>query len=78
MIKSVCASTTNVKETNDQYEHHIKMLEKVRPSSENEDDLFNSGSHQEVEKAKHEYHDLQKTIQQIATKTTSEKSKLEG
>ena len=54
------------------------MLEKVRPSSENEDDLFNSGSHQEVEKAKHEYHDLQKTIQQIATKTTSEKSKLEG
>jgi hypothetical protein len=32
---------------------------------------------QEVDKAKHEYHDLQKTMQQIATKTTSEKSKLE-
>jgi hypothetical protein len=30
LIKSVCASTNNVKETNDQYEQHIKMLEKVK------------------------------------------------
>ncbi|CAF4247097.1 unnamed protein product, partial [Rotaria sp. Silwood2] len=32
----------------------------------------------EVDKAKHEYQDLQKTMQQIATKNTSEKSKLES
>ncbi|CAF0800873.1 unnamed protein product [Rotaria sp. Silwood1] len=60
LIKSVYASTKDVKETNEQYEQHIKMLEK------------------EVEKAKNEYHDLQKTMQQIATKNTSEKSKLES
>jgi hypothetical protein len=30
LIKSVYASTKDVKETNDQYEQHIKMLEKVR------------------------------------------------
>ncbi|CAF0877869.1 unnamed protein product [Adineta steineri] len=59
LIKSVYASTKDVKDTNDQYEQHIKMLEK------------------EVDKAKTEYHDLQKAMQQIATKTTSEKSKLE-
>ncbi|UJR25871.1 hypothetical protein I4U23_007221 [Adineta vaga] len=60
LIKSVYASTKEVKETNDQYEQHIKLLEK------------------EVEKAKHEYHNLQKAMQQISTKTTSEKSKLEA
>ncbi len=31
---------------------------------------------QEMDKAKHEYHELQKTIQQISTKNTTEKSKL--
>ena len=31
-----------------------------------------------MEKAKLEYHDLQKVMQQIATKTNHEKSKLEG
>ncbi len=30
-----------------------------------------------MDKAKHEYHELQKTIQQISTKNTTEKSKLE-
>ncbi|CAF0941319.1 unnamed protein product [Rotaria sordida] len=60
LIKSVYASTKDVKDTNEQYEQHIKMLEK------------------EVEKAKHEYHDLQKTMQQLATKNTSEKSKSES
>ncbi|CAF2265923.1 unnamed protein product [Rotaria magnacalcarata] len=60
LIKSVYASTKDVKETNEQYEQHIKTLEK------------------EVDKAKQEYHDLQKNMQQIATKNTSEKSKLEG
>jgi hypothetical protein len=30
-----------------------------------------------MDKAKHEYHDLQKTIQQLATKNINEKSKLE-
>ncbi|CAF0773701.1 unnamed protein product [Adineta ricciae] len=60
LIKSVYASTKEAKETNDQYEQHIKLLEK------------------EVEKAKHEYHDLQKTMQQIATKNTNEKSKFEA
>jgi len=31
-----------------------------------------------MDKAKHEYHDLQKTIQQLSTKNTNEKSKLEN
>lgn len=30
-----------------------------------------------MDKAKHEYHDLQKTIQQLSTKNHNEKSKLE-
>lgn len=30
LIKSVYASTKDVKETNDQYEQQIKLLEKVR------------------------------------------------
>lgn len=30
-----------------------------------------------MDKAKHEYHDLQKTLQQISTKNHHEKSKLE-
>ncbi|CAF2632483.1 unnamed protein product [Rotaria sp. Silwood2] len=59
LIKSVYASTNNVKETNEQYEKHIKMLEK------------------EMEKAKHEYQDLQKTMQQVASKNVNEKSKSE-
>ncbi|CAF0939041.1 unnamed protein product [Rotaria sordida] len=59
LIKSVYASTNNVTETNEQYQKHIKMLEK------------------EMEKAKHEYQDLQKTMQQLASKNTNEKSKFE-
>ncbi|CAM4804717.1 unnamed protein product [Rotaria magnacalcarata] len=60
LIKSVYASTNNVKETNEQYHKHVKMLEK------------------EMEKAKREYHDLQKAVQQIATKNVNEKSKFEA
>ena len=71
------ASTKDLKETNDQYEQHIKLLEKVRLCRELLRFYIESVV-QEVEKAKHEYHDLQKTMQHIATKNTSEKSKLEG
>ncbi|CAF1162754.1 unnamed protein product [Adineta ricciae] len=60
LIKSVYTSTKDVKDTNEQYQQHIKTLER------------------EMEKAKLEYHDLQKVMQQIATKTNHEKSKLEG
>ncbi|CAF1008204.1 unnamed protein product, partial [Didymodactylos carnosus] len=60
LIKSVYASNKDVKDTNEQYEQHIKMLEK------------------EVERANQEYNDLQKTMQQIAVKGTTEKSKLES
>jgi len=38
LIKSVYASTKDVKETNDQYEQHIKLLEKVIFIFENRSD----------------------------------------
>ncbi|CAF0947692.1 unnamed protein product [Rotaria sp. Silwood1] len=60
LIKSVYVSTNDVQETNEQYQKHIKLLEK------------------EMEKAKHEYQDLQKTMQQIASKNINEKSKFEA
>lgn len=53
------------------------MLEKVKIYQINLPKIFELILNQDVEKAKHEYNDLQKTMQQIATKNTSEKSKLE-
>jgi hypothetical protein len=40
LIKSVYASTKDVKETNEQYEQHIKTLEKVSIPKENSNENF--------------------------------------
>jgi uncharacterized protein HemY len=75
LMKSAFASTKNAKSTNQQYEQHIQTLEKVRAM--NGRNIQPHRLFKEIEKAKHEYNDLQKTIQQLTTRNTHEKSKLE-